>query len=104
MSLQLDWSFQQKFKSLSSQNAPLRITQTSLPTLNNLLPLALKSGYATKDFLDQLFGHRNNSGLGFTAVVGAGGHGANWLSLLVDRLPQRLVLISRFPAVGRPQI
>jgi hypothetical protein len=74
----------------------LRITQTNLPALNDSLPLALKSEYATQGFLDQLFGHRNDSGLGVTAVVGASCDGTNWLSLLVDCIPQRLVLVFRF--------
>jgi hypothetical protein len=78
----------------------LRITQTNLPTLNDPLPLALKSEYATQGFLDQLFGHRNDSGLGVTAVVGASCHRSDWLPLLVDCLPQRLVLVLGFPAVG----
>jgi hypothetical protein len=102
--LQVDLSFQQKSKSLSSKNAPLRITQINLLTLNDSLPLALKSRYATQDFLDQLYGHRNDSGLGVTAVVGASCYGANWLPLLVDCIPQRLVLVLGFPAVRFPEI
>ncbi|HWZ26193.1 MAG TPA: hypothetical protein VN037_13000 [Verrucomicrobiae bacterium] len=78
----------------------MRITQITLLTLNDSLPLALKSKYATQGFLDQLFGHRNDSGFGATAVVGAGCDRSDWLPLLVDCIPQRLVLILRFPAGG----
>jgi hypothetical protein len=78
----------------------LHITQSNPPTLNHSLPLALKSKYATQGFLDHLFGGGNDSGLGVTTVVGAGCHGANWLPLLVDCVPQRLVLVFGFPAVG----
>jgi hypothetical protein len=52
------------------------------------VPLALKSEYATQGFLDQLFGRRDDSGLGVTAVVGAGCDRSDWLPLLVDRVPQ----------------
>jgi hypothetical protein len=48
--------------------------------------------------------HRIVSGSGVTAVVGAGRDRSDWLSLLVDCVPQRLVLILRFPAVGLPEI
>ena len=75
----------------------MRITQTNLPTLNDSLPLALKSKYATQGFLDHLFGGGNDSGPGVTAVVGAGCDRSDWLSVLVDCIPQRLVLIDSLP-------
>ena len=64
-----------------------------LPRLNDALPLALKSEYATQGLLDHVFGRGNASGCGVAAVVGAGRYDSDWLPVLVDSVPQRLVLI-----------
>ena len=65
----------------------------NLLRLKNAQPLELKSAYAAQGLLDYLFGRRNDSGFDVTAVVGASCHRSDWLPLLVDCVPQRLVLI-----------
>jgi hypothetical protein len=92
-----------KNKSLSSiENGSARYA-IQFRRSNQALQLELKSKYATQSFLDHLFGRRNDSGLGLAAVVGAGCHGSDWLSLLVGGVPQRLVLIhDPLPRAGSP--
>src|SRR5437870_7966190 len=53
--------------------------------------LRLQCDYAAQDVLDSLRSAAFISGFRLAAVVGGGGHNPDFISVVVDRLPQRLV-------------
>ena len=67
--------------------------------------LRLQCDYAAQDVLDSLRSAGFISGFRLAAVVGGGGHNPDFISVVVDRLPQRLVLnADRFSVWrGRPR-
>ena len=66
--------------------------------------MRLQCDYAAQDVLDSLRSAGSIGGFRLAAVVGGGGNNPDFISVVVDRLPQRLVLnADRFSVWrGRP--